>query len=428
MTEERDMETNEVVEQNGAEIVWPVMTTDKAEQLRAPFPPETIGKLPRVTCKACRDHQFKVCDKHTRQRCGECQNNMTDAHIHLDYVGHAAVTDRLLRVDPTWTWEPVAWSPDGGPAIQRGDKRSRMWIKMTVCGVTRLGVGIADSWKEELEKELISDALRNAAMRFGVALDLWSKEDLAKQATAHEDGPPPEATRAPGATPDESEKEAVDRINAVRERVDALSTEERAAFTAWKEGQHFQWPWPKAVTAVMHRKIDEIVGHVDPPGPDAEPVTGTPEPVTEGQAGTPESLPPAEGLPVDGPCELCGSTRAAKAIVHGTRRCQNVHDCTKRIEKAAEERATASTSPSPDSPVGGDPTPDETPEAQAGAVSGDPGEVQHSIPTDGPPIEPETGSEVLYCAGCGEAIVGELPTFGDGDEPYHVAHDPAYGG
>ena len=25
-----------------------------------------------------------------------------------DYVGHANVTDRLLEVDPEWTWSPVA--------------------------------------------------------------------------------------------------------------------------------------------------------------------------------------------------------------------------------------------------------------------------------------------------------------------------------
>ena len=36
----------------------------------------------------------------------------------------------------------------------------------------------------ELEKQLISDAIRNAAMRFGVALDLWAKEDLHAGKTA----------------------------------------------------------------------------------------------------------------------------------------------------------------------------------------------------------------------------------------------------
>jgi hypothetical protein len=88
----------------------------------------------------------------------------------LDYCGHAAVTDRLLAVDPTWTWEPMATTPEGLPMP---DGSGNLWIKLTVCGVTRIGVGDGKSMKE-----LIGDAIRNAAMRFGVALDLWSKEEL----------------------------------------------------------------------------------------------------------------------------------------------------------------------------------------------------------------------------------------------------------
>jgi hypothetical protein len=42
-----------------------------------------------------------------------------------------------------------------------------------VCGVTRIGVGDGKNAKER-----IGDAIRNAAMRFGVALDLWAKENL----------------------------------------------------------------------------------------------------------------------------------------------------------------------------------------------------------------------------------------------------------
>ncbi len=53
------------------------------------------------------------------------------------------------------------------------DKAGNLWIKLTVCGVTRPGVGDGKT-----AKELIGDAIRNAAMRFGVALDLWAKEDL----------------------------------------------------------------------------------------------------------------------------------------------------------------------------------------------------------------------------------------------------------
>lgn len=122
---------------------------EKLEQLRAPFPATAISKLPRGGAA-------------------------------LSYVGHAAVTDRLLSVDPFWTWEPVAWDSAGFPAIQGSPdgKLLALWIRLTVCGVTRLGVGTCPSSKAEVLKELIGDALRNAAMRFGVALDLWTKDEL----------------------------------------------------------------------------------------------------------------------------------------------------------------------------------------------------------------------------------------------------------
>jgi hypothetical protein len=51
-----------------------------------------------------------------------------------------------------------------------------MWIKLTVCGVTRLGYGDAQGKTGgDAMKERIGDALRNAAMRFGAALELWHK-------------------------------------------------------------------------------------------------------------------------------------------------------------------------------------------------------------------------------------------------------------
>jgi hypothetical protein len=86
------------------------------------------------------------------------------------------LTDRLLDADPNWFWEPLALGPNGLPAI---DGDGGMWIKLTVCGVTRLGYGDAQGKTGgDAMKERIGDALRNAAMRFGAALDLWHKGDL----------------------------------------------------------------------------------------------------------------------------------------------------------------------------------------------------------------------------------------------------------
>ena len=127
--------------------VWTEHDLEGLRRLREPFPASAVGKLPR-------------------------------GGTTLDYVGHAAVTDRLLEVDPLWNWEPAAFTEAGLPRIVMDGNQAVLWIKLTICGVTRLGVGICNASAFELEKQLISDALRNAAMRFGVALDLWSKEPL----------------------------------------------------------------------------------------------------------------------------------------------------------------------------------------------------------------------------------------------------------
>lgn len=112
---------------------------EKFKELRKPFPSESIGQIPK-------------------------------GGIKLDYVGHAVVTDRLLQVDPQWTWSPMAVDEHGLPLL---DDQKNLWIELTVLGVSRYGVGDGATMKEK-----IGDALRNAAMRFGVALDLWSKDEL----------------------------------------------------------------------------------------------------------------------------------------------------------------------------------------------------------------------------------------------------------
>jgi hypothetical protein len=148
---------------------------DPLELLRRPFPDHQVSKLPKET-KAQADERKADQDKGKwPARCAVCGGLHHARAVHLDYVGHAALTDRLLDVDPHWTWEPVALR-DGLPAF---DAVGGLWIKLTVCGVTRLGYGAADGKKGgDAVKEIIGDALRNAAMRFGAALDLWHKGDL----------------------------------------------------------------------------------------------------------------------------------------------------------------------------------------------------------------------------------------------------------
>lgn len=139
--------------------------------LRKPFADNQISKLPKPLKKR------EEMDKLPKAACKVCGGyHATSMIMHLDYVGHAALTDRLLDADPMWTWEPMAVNEDGSPHI---DNQGGMWIKLTVCGVTRIGYGDAQGKiGPNAVKEVIGDALRNAAMRFGAALDLWHKGDL----------------------------------------------------------------------------------------------------------------------------------------------------------------------------------------------------------------------------------------------------------
>jgi len=143
--------------------------------LREPFPAHQISKLPKPT-KAQTD--AVKADFKSGIRCKQCGAWHHKDVVHLDYVGHAALTDRLLDADPAWDWQPVALV-NGLPAF---DQSGGLWIKLRVCGVERLGYGHAAAKPGQdpgaREKEVIGDALRNAAMRFGAALDLWHKGDL----------------------------------------------------------------------------------------------------------------------------------------------------------------------------------------------------------------------------------------------------------
>ena len=48
---------------------------------------------------------------------------------------------------------------------------------MTILGKTMIGVGSARADKGDYLKELIGDFLRNASMRFGICLSLWTKSE-----------------------------------------------------------------------------------------------------------------------------------------------------------------------------------------------------------------------------------------------------------
>ena len=216
------------------------MTPEQAAELRKPFPPSAIGKLPRGGAK-------------------------------LDFVGHAAVTDRLLSVDPEWNWEPLAVDTNGLPLR---DAEGALWVKVTICGVTRLGV----SDPGDTNKVAIGDALRNAAMRFGVALDLWTKDDLESQI-----GQSPRQTRGPLTRPPATPGEHghADKLADIQRIVGAWPADDprRNELRAMRDAEG--WPvkttdYDRATTVAVWRAVNaldksaqEIPGNAGAP---AEPV------------------------------------------------------------------------------------------------------------------------------------------------------------
>lgn len=137
------------------------------EEQRVPNPGH-ISKLPKPTK---RDNE--------KGKCRECGGWHGLPAVHLDYMGHAEVTDVLLDYDPAWSWEPFAIDQATGlPMVQTLGSDVVLWIRLTIGGVTRPAVGTAPSNKGgDALKELIGDALRNGALRFGIATSLWSKAD-----------------------------------------------------------------------------------------------------------------------------------------------------------------------------------------------------------------------------------------------------------
>lgn len=268
------------------------MTPEQNTALRAPFPAGHVGQLPKITCGKCSQANGRVCSDHNKSKCDTCGNYITERHMHIDYVGHGAVTDRLLEVDPNWSWEPLSFDQSGMPTFIY-DARSNpvtFWIKLTVGGVTRLGVGSCPPDQFDAEKVLIGDALRNAAMRFGVALDLWIKghaEDDERQTGGRQSGRG--RTTAKPADPDVI-AELVGRMNAIPqvERRAEVKREFVARF-----GKPDQLKQTQVVAADALVSAAEIAGDGGEV-PDSPPSEGT-EPATPQAAPLPGTTDTAEG-------------------------------------------------------------------------------------------------------------------------------------
>lgn len=220
--------------------------SDALKDLRRAFQPEQIGKLPKVTCGECSNPKVD-CKKHQRRRCRTCKAYVSTEHIHVDFVGHAHVTERLLDVDAGWQWEPFAINANGLPAT---DDNGGMWIRLTVGGMTRIGYGHANGKRGgDATKETIGDAIRNAAMRFGVALDLWKKEPAGPV-----DDVPERQVERPKQTPEDRAKELRGQIAAIGKRAGKDPAAVADDFAAWSRGQDIR----QASVAVLAEYKDHL--------------------------------------------------------------------------------------------------------------------------------------------------------------------------
>jgi hypothetical protein len=203
--------------------------------LRAPFPEHQIGKKPQ---QLSRDDTTKAkCERGSRASADEVYCGGYHARsIHIDYVGHAALTQRLIDTDPDWDWEPVAFDQQTG--LPQLDRNGGLWIRLTVAGKTKLGYGDGGhSTGPQAVKEAIGDALRNAGMRFGIALDLWHKGDLHGNAEARGDEVAPGEHLQPGAN------DAPGR-NWVKEAEQAVAVSDEDYLQLFTEAQRLKVPQP----------------------------------------------------------------------------------------------------------------------------------------------------------------------------------------
>jgi hypothetical protein len=111
----------------------------------------------------------------------------------LDFVGHADITRILIEIDPHWRLVPIAWD-NGRPAMHVVNGMVTCWFEMTLLGTARLAVGTAKENTPDCDKIVYGDALRNGAMRYGISLSLWTKQEWEDLNTHPAPAPAPRQT------------------------------------------------------------------------------------------------------------------------------------------------------------------------------------------------------------------------------------------
>lgn len=184
----------------------------------------------------------------------------------LDFVGHADITRILIEIDPHWRLVPIAWD-NGRPAMNVVNDMATMWFELTLLGTSRLAIGTAKANAFDLDKQLYGDALRNGAMRFGISLNLWTKnewEDLdhnpapAKPASRPAQPQPQTVQKPKPKTLTALSEEQVNQFNAACE-TKGVDPKAVAANAGIPEGT----PWMESHLPALRSAFKELVAFKD---------------------------------------------------------------------------------------------------------------------------------------------------------------------
>lgn len=245
------------------------------EMLRAPFDKDEIELLPKYTGKRAKGVPIP---REAYRKCDECGGYHPFPCVHLKYAGHASITMRLNEVDPCWNWEPVATDKDGLPLVKDGS----LWIRLTVLGVTRLGVGDAQGKQgPDAMKEIVGDALRNAAMRFGVGTYLWSKSDRAARMAEyneddHHDGDGEDGAAGDATAPIDAYRETLVKARDAGLSIKACMADVQAEIG--KPPEEFGFPDVVRACVIVEREIAAASNGEEPREAPAAPEQNEPEP------------------------------------------------------------------------------------------------------------------------------------------------------
>lgn len=213
---------------DGSKVYEPVAPNDpRWAHVRRDFPANAQGKLPKPGQNASAAASCSICGGFHKGAGG----------VHVDYLGHAFVRERLNEVP----WDLTIWrTASGDPMIIEEGELATLPFTMTVMGVDRHEVACAPTGKEEWPKLLWSDMISRGGMAHGIGLSLWQKDMPA--GGADDRSQPRGSRRAPTLPPPDAEadKAALRALVAdLRATVTTLAPDELEAWTAWKASTGF---------------------------------------------------------------------------------------------------------------------------------------------------------------------------------------------